>query len=135
MSRRGFLFSMDILFAVMLTLIVLSGTMLFLSRQSSPPFGVQDLQHTSLGALVALDAGGTLRNFAQPGAAAQIQQFLDNATAKTLCMNLTIRTASGQLQASYAKQGCARAQTIITARRPLETGNGTSIATLESWYT
>ncbi len=134
MNKKGFIFSTDVLFAIMLTFVVLSSVMLLISRESAPPFGAQDLQSTNIAALTAMDGNETLRMSITSNTNTTVQEFLNNATSRNICMNLTISNESAKIQAVYTKQSCPRSSSIVIARRPLQTSAGTHIATLESWY-
>jgi hypothetical protein len=132
--KRGFLFSVDTLFALFLAVIVLSGVFLFISRHAALDLSAQDLTDHSLAAIAALGENDTLRLSLSEDKSGFIQEFLDNATSRTVCLNLTIYGQDLSIKQTYQKQSCIAGQYITIARRPLYANNTPHMVAIRSWY-
>ncbi len=113
---------------------MLTTIFLFLSRQSTPDFGGQDLHHHALALLEAANANESLRMATNGNFSWTLQQFMDNATALSLCANLSIYSSQLQLEQHYSKANCTYARTVGVARRPIYYAGQAKLAVMEVWF-
>ncbi|HLD19184.1 MAG TPA: hypothetical protein VJB90_04190 [Candidatus Nanoarchaeia archaeon] len=132
--KKGFIFTTDILLSLLVALGFFSGIIIFMSEPSTPQFSTTDLHQNALSALISLEANNTLRDAFSQNLTPRIMEFLNNATASNLCLNLTFLNDTFKIEQNHVKANCSRPNQIAIARRPLYAGERIRMVSLEAWY-
>ena len=115
MDKKGIIFTIDAILAVVIAGIMLSAAYFYVSDGYHSRGGQQNLYKISLDVLSALEKDGALQNSVNTGSASGISAFL-NAIPSQICSNITIYDSSSRIKASAQKQGCNITQPVFSRR-------------------
>ncbi|MEK6967873.1 MAG: hypothetical protein AABX51_04535 [Nanoarchaeota archaeon] len=132
--KQGFIFTLDMLFAMLMALTMFTAIILFMSPSSTPDFSQTDLHHQALSLLQSIDSNYTLHLALKQDKSHFIKEFLENATSARLCANLSILNQTLKVEQSFNKTNCPRGNQIAVARQPLHYSGITRMAVMETWY-
>ena len=115
MDKKGMIFTIDAILAVVIAGIMLSAAYFYISDEYGEGDRQQNLYKISLDILSALEKDGALQNSVNAGSASGIGSFL-NALPSQICSNVTIYGNSSIIRASAQKQGCNLTQPVFSRR-------------------
>ena len=121
MDKKGMIFTIDAILAVVIAGIMLSAAYFYISDEYGEGDRQQNLYKISLDILSALEKDGALQNSVNAGSASSIGSFL-NALPTQICSNVTIYDNSSIIRASAQKQNCNITQPVFS-RRVFVSGN------------
>lgn len=134
-SKRGFALSLDAAIAVVIALLMITGTMFYLSQNShlsleDPGFLV------AMDSLAMLEKNGGLEDYAIVGSTIKINSLL-GALPYDSCIRLTIYQVgaggSREKLGSLSKESCGYPEDFSIARRVFISGGEIYLAELEGW--
>lgn len=134
LDKRGFIFTLDALFALMLAITFLVYTAQYLAEPKHNPYNELDLLYLSNDALGALENAGILSTSVNSLSVNILQNYL-NALPPQVCGSVTIFSTSQTQILAVNKTGCSVKQNDFEiSRRVFVTGTSTALAQMEVWY-
>ncbi len=115
MDKKGVIFTIDAILAVVIAGIMLSAAYFYISEEYDAGDRQQSLHKMSLDVLSVFEKEGMLHNSVSAGSASSIGSFLD-ALPSQICSNVTIYDNSSIIRASAQKQGCNITQPVFSRR-------------------
>lgn len=134
MLKKGIIFSLDAIFAIIIAGIMILACFFYLSKTTTNLYQNQDIYKISLDSLTILEKDDTLKTAAETSSSTTIQQFL-NSLSDQFCGNITIYTSSSSAVLSAQKTGCtAKNESTIAVRSFVANDFNPHYAKLEAWY-
>lgn len=134
MLKKGIIFSLDAIFAIIIAGIIILACFFYLSQTTTQLFTTQDLSLTAMDTLTILEKDGTFKNIVETGSTATLQLFL-NALPDQQCGMITVYTSSAAAIHSAQKAGCTfKNESVIAVRGFIANNYNIYYARMEAWY-
>ncbi|MBW2984326.1 hypothetical protein KY361_04380 [Candidatus Woesearchaeota archaeon] len=134
MLKKGIIFSLDAILAVIIAGVMILACFFYLSHTSTNLYQNQDIYKISLDSLTILEKDNTLKTAVETNSTTTLQLFLDSLPAQ-LCGDITVYTSSSSAVLSAQKTGCtAKNESTIAVRSFVANNFNVYYARMEAWY-
>ncbi|MBI2661776.1 hypothetical protein HYX09_05945 [Candidatus Woesearchaeota archaeon] len=114
MSKKGIIFTLDAILAIIIGALIISASYFLLSRHD-PGFNMNALSMMSFDSLAVLEKDSTFRNAADAKNPSGLAAFITSMPGNT-CANISVFDNSSMLITSSQKSGCSLNYSIVSRR-------------------
>lgn len=129
MLKKGILFSLDAIFALVIAGIMITGCFFYLSQNKVS----NDLYQISLDSLTLLEKDDTFANVLNSNLSTGLQTFLDGLSDQ-YCGNITLYSSYSSHLYSSTKSGCVGGNESSVGIRSFVYDSSNYYAKMEAWY-
>ncbi|MFH1317042.1 MAG: hypothetical protein ABII01_05985 [Candidatus Woesearchaeota archaeon] len=133
-DKKGIIFTLDAIFALISTITLVVFILFYMSRVSMVPYNKQALNRISQDTLTMLEKDGTLRKAIETNSTSDIEDFI-NSLPTNLCLEITLKGSDKDITNKINRTSCETAKENVFERRAFVANNfATYYALIQFWY-
>lgn len=132
-NRRGIVFTIDAIIAVIILIAFVSASYFYLKNINNN-FGDNDLFQVSQDSLTVLELNNELQSAIATSSISDIQVYIDNLLPSHVCADIALYDSSDILQLNATKTNCTSSDETSSSIRTFIVSNNFYYAKMRSWY-
>ncbi len=134
MNKKGIIFTIDAILAVLAALTLIAGSFYHLSQTQNIQWTEADRFQAAMGSLAVLELSNDLQSAVDGMTIIEIDKYLNNILPAQVCGDIRIFTEAQSEILSTTKAGCAASDYRAVAVRDLYVNNNIYYAQMGVWY-